>query len=76
MLPPQERPVGGPPGAAEGSPTQKRWGQEASLGPVCEIRWGAGSLGVQEVGAAPQLPEAEGTQRAEKMLRAESQGNT
>ena len=37
---------------------------------------GGQELGSQEVGAAPQLPEAEGTQRAEKMLRAESQGNT
>ena len=45
-------------------------------GPVCEIRWGDGSLGVQEMGAVPQLPEAEGTQRTEqleKMLREERQ---
>lgn len=65
MLPHQERPVGGSPGAAEGPPTQKRWGQEASLGPGCEVRWGGQELGSQEVGAAPQLPEAEGTQSRE-----------
>ena len=43
---------------------------------MCEIRWGDGSLGVQEMGAVLQLPEAEGTQRKEqleKTLREESQ---
>lgn len=31
MLPSQERPVGGSPGAAEDFPRQKRWEQETSL---------------------------------------------
>lgn len=50
-------------------------GTEDQPGPVCEIRWGAESLGVQEMGAVPQLLEAEQTPRKEqleKVLRQES----
>ena len=58
-----------------GSPHTEAMGTGGQPGPWVWGQMGGWELGSQEVGAAPQLPEAEGTQRAEKMLRAESQGN-
>ena len=74
MLPLQERPVGGSPGAAEGPPTQKRWGQEASLGPGCEVRWGAGSLGVRRWELPPSSRRQRGHREQRRCLEQRARG--
>ena len=62
------------PGATEGPPTKKRWVQEASLGPGCEVRWGARSLGVRRWELPPSSQRQRGHRERRRCLEQRARG--